>query len=149
MNNENMQVVEINGIKMEVDMRTAKRVDSFKVGDPVKMLLLGGTDNEVKNGVIVGFEQFEKLPTIVVAYLSSDYFSSGLKFAYINSDSSDKYEMIACHDDTMLTLDKESVVRKMNKEIEDSHNKLKDLEAQKEYFLDRFGAYFPEAKETA
>ena len=82
------QIVKIGGIKMEVDMRHAKRVDTFHIGDPVKLLLTEG--NSVMAGVIVGFEEFLTLPTIVVAYLSMDYFNSGLKFAYINTESADK-----------------------------------------------------------
>ena len=35
---EEKRLVEINGIKMEVDMRSARRVDTFKVGDNVKVL---------------------------------------------------------------------------------------------------------------
>lgn len=35
---EERRIVEINGVKIEVDMRTAKRVDSFRVGDNVKVL---------------------------------------------------------------------------------------------------------------
>ena len=32
MSEENKRVVEINGIKMEIDLRYAKRIDTFKVG---------------------------------------------------------------------------------------------------------------------
>ena len=35
----NKKIVEIDGIKLEIDMRTAKRIDQFKVGDKVKILV--------------------------------------------------------------------------------------------------------------
>ena len=35
---EEKRIVEIDGVKIEVDLRTAKRVDSYKVGDNVKIL---------------------------------------------------------------------------------------------------------------
>ena len=38
MSEDNKRIIEINGIKMEVDLRNAKRIDTFKVGDPVKVL---------------------------------------------------------------------------------------------------------------
>ena len=35
---EYMKTIEINGVKLEIDLRTAKRVDTFKIGDNVKVL---------------------------------------------------------------------------------------------------------------
>ena len=35
---DNKKIVEVNGIKLEVDMRYAKRIDEFRVGDTVKVL---------------------------------------------------------------------------------------------------------------
>jgi len=34
------QIIEINGVKLEVDLSTAKRIDEFRVGDTVKVLIL-------------------------------------------------------------------------------------------------------------
>ena len=36
--NENIRTIEVNGVTLEVDMRYAKRIDQFKVGDTVKVL---------------------------------------------------------------------------------------------------------------
>lgn len=36
---EYKKIVEINGIKMEVDMRHAKTIDTYKIGDRVKVLV--------------------------------------------------------------------------------------------------------------
>ena len=36
---EEKRIIDINGMKMEVDLRTAKRIDTFKVGDNVKVWL--------------------------------------------------------------------------------------------------------------
>ena len=35
---EEKRIVEIDGVKIEVDLRTAKRIDTFRVGDNVKVL---------------------------------------------------------------------------------------------------------------
>jgi len=32
------ETVEINGVKFEIDMNTAKRIDTFKIGDNVGLL---------------------------------------------------------------------------------------------------------------
>jgi len=33
MDTPDFQTIEVNGIKLEIDMRTARRIDTFKVGD--------------------------------------------------------------------------------------------------------------------
>ena len=74
MMNENMRTIEVNGIKMEVDMRYARRIDCFKVGDTVKVLDKRSGKNEMKPGVITDFANFKELPTIIVAvYKAGDY----------------------------------------------------------------------------
>ena len=136
------QVIEINGIKMEVDLRHAKRIDTFRVGDPVKILIAEG--KEVKAGIIVSFEEFKELPTIVVAYINSDYYHTGLKFAYINSKSSSEYEIILSDRDTLLSIDKASIVAKMDDEISKTEIEINEMKRKKEFFLKRFGVYFGE-----
>ena len=79
--------MEINGVKFEVDMRTLKRIDTFKVGDNVK--ILDKTYSKIKNGVIVEFLNFKDMPTIQVACFNDNpYTSSGLiEFININKDT--------------------------------------------------------------
>lgn len=89
--NEYKRIIEINGIKVEVDLRTAKRVESFKVGDPVKFLRKEYNDTfKSCPGVIVGFDEFQNRPTIIVAYIDASYSKTDLQFAYINKDSKDQ-----------------------------------------------------------
>lgn len=33
MENENKRIIEVNGVKMEIDLRQAKVIDNYKVGD--------------------------------------------------------------------------------------------------------------------
>jgi hypothetical protein len=68
---KNTRIIEINGVKVEVDLRTAKRVDQFKVGDPVKVLRKRyGDTYEVLPGAIVGFAEFTALPTIEIVAIT-------------------------------------------------------------------------------
>jgi len=134
------QIIEINGIKMEVDMRHATRIDNFKVGDPVKILSFD--DNKVHGGVIVGFEDFKSLPTIVVAYMRNDWSGAEMSFAFINSKSSEKYEIISSDKETLLTVDKASFVSKMDSDISKKELELVDLKQKRSFFLEHFGIYF-------
>lgn len=143
-------VVEIKGVKMEIDTRYAKRVDRFRVGDKVKVLVPSGYSNEkhkVRPGVIVSFDQFEKLPTIVICYLETEYGDNGLKFVNFNAASED-VEIVAASDD-YLPIEKGHVLEKMEKQIMEYHAKIQDLEQKKAYFLKRFGIYFDELEEAS
>lgn len=141
------QIVEINGLKMEVDLRHAKRVEEFRIGDPVKVLVIstgyGATAPEVHPGIIVDFEAFATLPTIVVAYMDTSY-GGGLKLAHINSKTTDKYELVASSSDSMLALNKSHILDRMQREIDTKSAELRDLEQKRAYFIERFGIYFGE-----
>ena len=143
MTDSNKQVIEVNGVKMEVDMRHAKRVDTFRVGDRVKILQKKGdygSATKVFSGVIAGFEQFESLPTIIVAYVEVDYSGASVKTAYINADN-DKYEIVADSDES-LPIEKGAVLQKIDREIEKKHDEIRDLEIKRDYFNRMFGKHF-------
>lgn len=134
-----MRLIEINGVKLEVDMRTVKTVESYKVGDPVKVLVKKYSDWKICNGVIVEFCDFKEMPTIVVAYLSDSY-SPDLEFAYLNAGNLEL--QLAPAGDALASVDKGWVVRKLDDQIKAKHNEIESLEARKRFFLERFERYF-------
>lgn len=139
--NEHKRIVEINGIKIEVDLRTAKRVDQFKVGDAVKLLKKKYNDSyESHPGAIVGFDEFTKLPTIIVAYIESDYSSSSLKFQYINEKTTDCE--IAPMQEFERSFSLHNMVEKFDLDIEKTKKTLVDLETKKEWFVNSYKKYF-------
>src|SRR6478609_5135979 len=110
-------IVEINGLKMEVDMRHATRIDTMVVGSKVKVLVKSDYSSpEVYSGVVVGFEAFKDLPTIIVCYLVVSYNEAKLQFAYINSDSAKKYDIVLSVDEE-IPIEKADVLSRMDKEI--------------------------------
>lgn len=148
--NTETTIVEINGVKLEVDLRHAKIVhENIKVGSKVKLLLKNDYQgHEVCAGVVVGFEPFTDLPTIIVAYLKTGYSNAGLHFAYINAKSSDKFDMVPSVDDD-LPVKKEDVLAQYDRNIETKRAELETLQAQRDYFLKHFNRYFSEVKEGA
>jgi hypothetical protein len=143
MSEKQTTVIEVNGVKLEVDLRTAVRIDRLAIGSRVKCLVKGyGNDFATYPGVIVGFEPFPSKPTIVVAYLDTSY-GGGLKFKAFNSDTKD-FEVIADLDNNALEIDKADVLRKMDREIDSKALELQKLQEQRAYFLDHFGRYFAE-----
>lgn len=144
----NKQIIEINGIKMEVDTRYARRIDTFQVGTKVKVLekqnSYGSTDTKVYSGVIVGFEPFDSLPTIIVCYLEIDYSGASLKFAYVNTATDKKWEIVAAVDDD-LPVQKADVLTKIDREVEKKRDEISELERKRSYFLQHFSTYFEAA----
>lgn len=142
MSNENMQTIEINGIKMEVDLRYAKRIDTIRVGDKVKLLAKSDYgEPKVVPGVVVGFEPFETLPTIIVTYLEISYSGVELKFAYVNDKSRKNWEIVPSIDDEM-PVDKADVLEGFRKERAKLQNSIEELDRKEAYFLRHFQKYF-------
>lgn len=140
------QPIEINGVKLEVDMRTARKIENYKVGDRVKVLVKEYSSYKPFPGVIVAFDMFEKAPTITVAYLDVGYNGAELKFAYINggvgSEDKDQPELAPYNDD--IHVDKADVIDKLDREINKKQLEIEDLERKKVYFLKNFNKYFAE-----
>jgi len=142
---EYKKIVEINGVKMEIDMRLAKiaTVDTFKVGDPVKILKKEYGDTYSSwYGIIAGFDGFMARPTIIVCYLENKYAEAKLCFAYINSETKD---VEICHTDTAdLGVERDDVLAKLDNEVVKKQEEIKELNRKKAYFLDHFQQYFGE-----
>lgn len=144
---EQKKIVEINGIKLEIDLREAKTIESYKVGDNVRLLEKDYGDNyKVQPGVIIGFDAFEKLPTITVCYLKISYNDVEVKFAYINEQNTD-YELAPAYDIEELRFKKGDVLNKIDKEIVAKQEEIKDMEVKREYFLSNFNQYFRQEKD--
>lgn len=138
-NQETKRVVEIEGIKLEIDLRTAKRVETYRVGDNVKVLKKRYSDYVSYPGVIVGFDDFKKLPTIVIAYVDISIASALVEFAFLNAESKDVEVCPMVGDQNVI--EKQRAVDMMDKAIEIKQREIEDLKMKKNYFLQNFNTY--------
>jgi gp40 protein len=136
---ENKRIIEIDGVKVEIDLRTAKRVDSFKVGDNIKILDKEYDSYKVKPGIIVDFAEFQELPTIVIAVFDEGSWSStpNISFIYYNKNTSNKVEIVSCSEDE-IKVSKEGVIERFEREIQKKKNEYEDLKNKLEYFKTHF-----------
>ena len=142
---ENTRIIEVNGVKLEIDLRTAKRVDKFKVGSPVKLLIKEYDKFKPYLGVIVGFDEFKKRPTIIIAYIKSEYSTASVEFAYINKESK---EIELCPiNDWDIPYSKSSIIEKFDNEILEKEEKLREIEQKKNVFISQFGKLFDKQME--
>lgn len=130
------QTIEINGVKLDVDLRTAVRVETMRIGDRVRVLVKNYSGFDVCPGVVVGFEPFQKLPSIVVAYIQS----GGLSIKVINNETKD-FEIVPALDDTLM-LEREHVVELMTREINRKEVELSEARQKLDYFNRMFGRWF-------
>jgi len=141
MTDENMRTIEIDGIKLEVDMRTAKKVETYKVGDRIKILEKNYSGYVSHPGVIVGFDCFEKLPTMILCYVSNPLSSDGvLTFKYLNAQSKDIEICPMCEDDIVPT--RETMTMYFERAEAVKLRELEDIRTRKEYFLRQYDVAF-------
>ena len=134
------ETVEINGVKFEIDMNTAKRIDTFKIGDNGRLLDKRYNSSEIYTGVILGFYNFKELPTIQVAYFKNSFSGASIDFVNINSKS-DGFELLPSNK-YEADFDRDTVVGSLNQQIESKTAEVKSLEAKKAWFLKYYGKYF-------
>ena len=137
------QIIEINGIKMEVDLREAQTIETYKVGDHVKLLVPQYGDSfKSHSAAIIGFDAFAKQPTIIAAYLDADFGKASVKLAYINNGS--KYEIVhACDGD--IPFSKQQVIELLDTAIGGKQKELDEAKWHKSQFETWFGKYFAPA----
>ena len=137
---ETTKIIEINGVKMEIDLRSAKVIDNYKVGDNIKILVKDYDNFKSYLGTIIGFDEFEKTPTIVIAYLKTQYSSATIEFVYYNSKTKDVE--ICPLNNWDLPVSKQQVLDRFDGEIEKKKNELSETEQKKKLFIELFGKYF-------
>lgn len=138
----NTTQVEIHGVKLELDLRTARRIETLQVGTRVKVLKKEYGDNfKVLHGVVVGFEPFKELPTIIVAVCELDYSEAKIGFVYYNSKTKD-VEIVATSENDIVALDKGDFISKIDGQIAKKQLEITELENRKQYFLDKFQQYW-------
>lgn len=139
MNNEYMREIDVNGVKVEVDMRYARRIDTFKVGDTVKVLDKRNDHNDLRTGVITDFANFKDLPTIMVAvYKTGSYWEKpNIEFIPYNSETTG-IEIVGVSAEEVI-VSKDTIVDHFNDEIIKARNQLNDLIVKRDTFIKYFG----------
>lgn len=136
MENTDKRIIEINGIKMEVDLRQARRVDCYRVGDSVKVLVKQYSDNYVTYpGVIIGFTEFQNRPCIDLIYVTRDG-----DVVFKSYTQEDKDTEIAPFNEYEQLFEKVDIVEKLDRKIGKAEEELRMLKDKKNAFLKYFNA---------
>lgn len=137
-----MRIIEINGIKLEVDERTARTIESYRVGDKLKVLVKGYSDTyTIYHGVIVGFADFSALPTIEIMYIDGDRWASDV-FKFVSLNANTKGVEICPLNEAEAVLDKDAIIKKLDDAIKTKEREAEDIRAKRDYFVARFAQAF-------
>lgn len=136
----NTEIV-IHGTQLSVPETVATRTETIQIGSRVKVLQKEYYGFKVSHGIVIGFEPFKLLPTIVIAVAKMSYNELEISFVYYNSEIKDVEVVIASADD-QASLDKERVVEMINNKIAAKQAEIVELENKKNYFLNKFATYW-------
>ena len=142
------QIIEINGINLEVDLRHAVRLDTFAIGTRVKVLTKNYSGHQVKHGVVIGFEPFKNLPTVIIAVAAISYTEAKIEFLYYNSETKDT-EVVVALDEDKADLDQAAFVNQVEAEISKKELEIQQLRERKAYFLDKFKTFWAPTEQSA
>jgi len=139
---EESRIIEVGGVKMEIDLRHAKVVEKYRVGDGVKVLVKKYTDTfESYPGVIIGFDAFVQRPTIIIAYLEAGYSAAEIKIVHLNSSSPD-VEIVPVTVGEFMLSERGRVEELLDRGILKAEQALEAEIAKKTYFQKYFGMLF-------
>ena len=133
------RIIEINGVKIDVDLREATAVEMMKVGAPVRVLRkeYGGT-YKAYSGVVIGFDQFKNLPTISIAYIDTTYSDADVKFLAFNAETKET-EVISADEASLVAFDEKDALEALDRKIEKAERELKDAQTKRAYFIAEIG----------
>jgi len=132
---------EISGHKFEIEEQVAVRIETLHIGDRVSVLYKPSYgDKKVFPGVIVGFEPFPTLPTVLVAYMEEEWSSAKIKVAAFNAETKDM-EMVRAMT-SASPIDKENAIKMFQSRIDKARREVMDAENQLSYFERNFAAYW-------
>jgi hypothetical protein len=134
---EHMRVVEINGVKMEVDLRTPRVIENFKVGDSIKVLRKKYSGYEVLPAAIVGFVEFTNLPSIEILTIDRQ---GQVEFLTFNAETKDVE--IAPFNRYELLLDRAEIMDKLDGNVQKAQEVLRLAEAKRHAFVETIGKAF-------
>ena len=146
-----MDTIEVQGQSFEIEERVARRIETLRIGTPVRVLEKPDYSGkrEVYTGVVVGFEPFRDLPTVRVAYFKSDYSAASIQFASFNSQTKD-FAMVAAAEGFNATADLEAAKNALNRKVEKAEAALREAQSERDYFSSSIAANWqPIAQEAS
>ena len=134
--NVNTQQIELKGQSFEVMTQAVVR-STMKVGDRLRILKKATyVDHAVFDGIVIGFEPFKTMPSIVIAYIEDGY-NVDVKFLVWNDSTKDIEITAALVGPFEKNID--FYAKKIGTKIDKLQQEIRELELKLEYMKAKFG----------
>lgn len=145
----NIQNFAVGAITLAASRDAAVRAEVLRVGDAVRVMSKPSYGSpKVSTGVIVGFEPFKELPTVIVAYIECDYSKAEMKMLYFN-DKATEFEILPAAPDTNIEIEKSRVLDWFDSEEQKALASVDEVRAKRRYFDKYFGSVMAKIPEAA
>ena len=136
------QTVTIGEMKVAISADKAQTTHTYRVGDRIKVLVKDYSEYNVFYGVVCDFDNFKNLPSITVVYIENKYGKGEMKFAAINTQTGDKFEIAQCSPEQRIDIEKGDIIQRMQQEIDKKQAEIDDIYRKMNYFDKMFGRWF-------
>jgi uncharacterized protein YqkB len=142
--NSEKKIIEVNGVKLEIDMRYAKSIETYHVGDSVKIFEKQSYGNKmnVYPGIIIGFAEGNNGNAgIEILYIKNEYSTPEIKSAIICNGVDNEFSLahLSEYDDIFK---KDEIVKSFNRKIEELELNLASMINKKALFIEQFSKSF-------
>lgn len=145
----NIQQFAIGAVTIAAGRDAAIRAEVLKVGDPVRVFVKPSYgEAAVHTGVIVGFEPFKEMPTIIIAYVEVSYNKAEMKMLYFNEKSTGT-EILPAVADCNIDIEHSRVLDFFDSEETKALATVDEIRAKRRYFEKYFGSVIPKVLEAA
>jgi hypothetical protein len=139
---KNDNIIEIKGQKFEVDRASLTKIETFHIGDSVKVLTKEYSNSwKSYPGVITGFDNFKDRPAINITYLKLGYSEAEL-CTLTYTENTENIDIALMTDTTELPWDKSRVMNLLDNDIKKKQNALEEAISKKAYFEEHFNHCF-------
>lgn len=136
----------VGAITLAANRDMAVRAEVLQVGDTVRVFVKPSYgEPKVHTGVIVGFEPFKEMPTIIIAYVEVDYNKAEMKMLYFNGQNKDT-EILPAAPDTNIEIERTRVLDWFDSEEKKALALADEVRAKRAYFEKYFGSTMLTAK---
>lgn len=145
----NVTQFSVGAVTIAANRDAAIRAEILQIGDAVRVLSKPDYgESKVHTGVIVGFEPFNDLPTIIVAYIEVSYGSAEMKMLFFN-DKAKGFEILAAAPDSNIEIERSRVIDWFASEEKKRLAELDELRAKRAYFEKYFGSVLASIPQAA
>lgn len=142
---EDMQIIEVGGTKIEIDFSQVRKIETFKIGDTIKIFKKKYSDWKIYPAIITGFAKSEEMAGIEITYLEIDYSTAKLMCDIVTEESKDIVLATITSNEKYMTFD--NVSEMLARDIDKREMELAEAKSKLTFFNDFYEKLQQQTKE--